>query len=71
MRRVDEFSPAVLGFLADAGGQGFLEVEEALLVVLNVHDVFPEIRLTFAPHRDRVFNADARDTLSSDHSSLR
>ena len=26
-------------FLANAGGQSFFEIEEALLVVLNVHDV--------------------------------
>src|SRR4029453_17000530 len=41
MRRVDEFSPAMVGFLANPSGQSFFEVEKALLVVLNVHDVFP------------------------------
>ena len=40
MSRVDEFCPALVGFLANAGGQSFFEIEEALLVVLNVHDVF-------------------------------
>jgi hypothetical protein len=39
MRRVDEFSPPLVGFLANSGGKLFLEVEEPLLVVLNVHDV--------------------------------
>jgi hypothetical protein len=41
MRRVDEFSPALVGFLANPSGQSFFQVEEALLVMLNVHDVFP------------------------------
>ena len=40
MRRVDEFSPALVGFPANPSGQTFFEVEEALLVLLNVHNVF-------------------------------
>src|SRR6267378_3667244 len=35
MRRVDEFSPALVGFLANPSGQSFFEVEEALLVGLD------------------------------------
>src|SRR6267378_6378327 len=42
MSRVDEFSPALVGFLANPSGQSFFEVEEALLVMLNVHDCFPQ-----------------------------
>jgi hypothetical protein len=41
MRRVNEFSPTLVGLLANAGGQSFFEIEEALLVVLNVHDDVP------------------------------
>src|ERR1700681_2604226 len=40
MRRVDEFSTALVGFLANPSGQSVFQVEEAPLVVLNVHDVF-------------------------------
>src|SRR3984893_5014897 len=40
MRRVDEFSTALVGFLANPSGQSVFHVEEAPLVVLNVHDVF-------------------------------
>src|SRR6266852_9789894 len=42
MRRVDEFSPALVGCLANPGGQSSFEVEEALLVMLNVHDCSPQ-----------------------------
>src|SRR3977135_3777690 len=42
MSRVDEFSPALVGCLANPGGQSSFEVEEALLVVLNVHDCSPQ-----------------------------
>jgi hypothetical protein len=35
MRRVDEFSPALVRVLADPNGQSFFEVEKTLLVVLN------------------------------------
>src|SRR5262245_27217379 len=41
MRRVDEFSPALVRFSAHASRQSFFKVEEALLVVLNIHDVLP------------------------------
>src|SRR5882672_6024968 len=41
MRRLDEFSPALVGFLANPSGQSVFQVEEAPLVVLNVHDLFP------------------------------
>lgn len=64
MRRVDEFSPAMVPFLANASGQSFVEVEEALLVVLNVHDVFPT---TLRCSCDSPITA---RTLSSDHNSL-
>ena len=41
MGRVDEFSPALVSFMANPGGQSLFQVEEALLVELNVHEVFP------------------------------
>src|SRR5262245_42829021 len=40
MRPVDECATAVVLFPANAGGQRFLEIDKALLVVLNVHGVF-------------------------------
>src|SRR5580704_11496072 len=40
MRRVDEFSTALVGFLDNPSGQRVFQVEEAPLVVLNVHAVF-------------------------------
>ena len=39
MRRVDEFFPALVGFVANLSGQSFFELEESLLEVLDVHDV--------------------------------
>src|SRR5260370_17528128 len=41
MGRVDEFSLALVRFMANPGGQSLFQIEEALLVVLNVHEVFP------------------------------
>jgi hypothetical protein len=35
MGRVDEFSPALVRFMANPGGQSLFQVEEALLVVLE------------------------------------
>jgi hypothetical protein len=38
VRRIDELSTGFVRFLADPSGQSFLEIEKALLIVLNVHD---------------------------------
>jgi hypothetical protein len=41
MGRLDDFSPPLVRLLPNPGGQRVFEVEQALLVMLNVHDVVP------------------------------
>src|SRR5262245_62978937 len=61
MRRVDEFFPSAVSFLADAGGESLLEIEKPLLVVLDVHDLFP----TTLPVPQRFTWNGSRDAESS------
>jgi len=47
--------------MANSGGQSFFEVEQALLVVLNVHEVLPTtLRIAAAIHQLLIIPLDDR-----------